>query len=72
MGLLRVRDSAVVQFVLAREKASVAARKTEISVVWLVGCEGEDVVLNGWGSEGIALGFWVEVMGAGSLTFWPG
>jgi hypothetical protein len=39
MGRQRSRDSAMVQLVLAREKASVAAAKREIS--WVLGGEGE-------------------------------
>ena len=61
IGLHRSRDSAIVQFVLALEKASVAAVKMEISIVFdgavedlpLPGCTGSSMpeVL-----EGISLG----------------
>lgn len=50
MGWERVRDSAIEQLVLAREKASVAAAKREISVVLAGGEDG-----------GVGFGFKVAV-----------
>ena len=47
--------------VLAREKESVAARKMEMSVEWLA--DGMELDKGG---EGISLGSWDEVIGAGS------
>ena len=61
MGRERSRDSAMLQFVLVREKASVAAAKREISAVF--GAEGE--------SKG-AFGSAVEVVGADSDWDWEG
>lgn len=72
MAALRERDSAMVQLVLAREKASVAAVKMEISVFGVVEGDKEEEgdlrvgSLRLEGEEGIELGSWVEVMGAGS------
>ncbi len=57
----RSSESAIVQLVLALEKASVAAVKREISVVMGAECDEVWLVL-----EGIALGSSVEVIGAGS------
>lgn len=62
MGRQRSRDSAIVQLVLALEKASVAAAKREISVVMGAGWVG--VVLGPGVLDGVSLGFWLEVMGA--------
>ena len=45
IGLQRERDSAMVQFVLVREKVSVAAAKREISVVfWWEDVRVEEVI----------------------------
>ena len=55
MGRERSRDSAMLQFVLVREKASVAAAKREISLV--LGLEGEREAEAEFGSG-------VEVVGA--------
>lgn len=57
-GAKRVRDSAIVQFVLRWEKDSVAARKIETS--W----GGPLVLIVGLG-EGLALGMEEEVFKAG-------
>ena len=68
IGLKRSMDSAIVQLVLALEKASVAAAKREISVV---NC-GERVLLEWEGlpgavvRDGISLGSWVDVFEAGA------
>ena len=59
MGRERSRDSAMLQFVLVREKASVAAAKREISAV--LGAE--------WESEG-EFGSVVGIMGIGSDSVW--
>ena len=61
------RDSAIVQFVFAFEKASVAAVKSEISVV---GAEEMDFAgltgsLLSRLEDGISFGSWLDVMGAG-------
>ena len=67
MGSQRLRDSAIVQLVFAFENASVAAVKREISIAL-----GE-VEAGGTGSlapdmlVGISFGFWVDVIGAGSV-----
>lgn len=53
----------MVQLVLALEKASVAAAKREISVVKGAECEGSVLVPEV--SDGIPLGSWLELMGAG-------
>ena len=53
----------MVQLVLAWEKASVAAAKRDISVENGAECEGSLVLLEV--PDGISLGSWVEVIGAG-------
>lgn len=66
MGRQRSSDSAIVQLVLALEKASVAAAKREISVVKGAGWLGVVLVLLvAEVSDGVSLGSWLEVMGAG-------
>ena len=70
MALHCERDSAIVQLVLALEKASVAAVKRETSVVLadveeLGGVMGSLIPV--W-LEGISLGSWVDVTGPGSSS----
>ncbi len=60
MDLQRSNDSAIVQFVLAFENASVAAAKSDISVE--KGCDADDVL------DGISFGLLVEVFGAGASS----
>ena len=68
IGLHRFSDSCIVQLVFALENASVAAAKSDISVV----NEGEDDPVGCVGSfrpevvEDISFGSWVDVMGDGS------
>ncbi len=71
MALQLERDSVIVQFVFALEKASVAAVKRDISMVLLE--EEEDLGVSTGSlilvaAEGISLGSYVDVMGAGSSS----
>ena len=70
MALHFSRDSAIVQLVFAFEKASVAAVKRETSMVLVeVGdLRGLTESLVSPSYDGIALGSWVDVMGAGSSS----
>lgn len=70
MALQLERDSVIEQFVFALEKASVAAVKREISIVLveeedLGGSTGSWMVVL---VEGISVGSYVDVMGAGSSS----
>ena len=72
MGAKRARDSAIVQFVFAFEKASVAAAKTETSVE-KVGEEDLSTGVGFCGREGIWLGSSGDVLEAGhSESCWGG
>lgn len=66
MGSQRLRDSAIVQLVLALEKASVAAVKREISILGrVIDADGAESLAFDI-LDGISLGSWVDVIGAGS------
>lgn len=71
MALHLARDSVIVQLVFALEKASVAAVKREISIVLLEEEEDLGGSTEAWMvvvEEGISLGSYVDVLGAGSSS----